>query len=111
MKIPLFWTKKGFVVTGSDLVEYENVQWPLSRSPLLLETSVPGIFAVGDTRAGSIKRVASAVGEGAMAVHLVHRFLAESIEREKATGNRRTDLVHGVVDSLQPKIFAQGGLR
>jgi thioredoxin reductase (NADPH) len=103
--------KKGFVVTGSDLVEYENVQWPLSRSPLLLETSVPGIFAVGDTRAGSIKRVASAVGEGAMAVHLVHRFLAESIERDKAAGNRRTDLAHGVVDSLQPKILAQGGMR
>jgi len=70
--------KKGFVVTGPDLVEYGDCQWPLSRSPLLLETSVPGIFAVGDTRAGSIKRVASAVGEGAMAVHLVHRFLAES---------------------------------
>jgi thioredoxin reductase (NADPH) len=70
--------KKGFIVTGPDLVEYGDFHWPLSRSPLLLETSVPGIFAVGDTRAGSIKRVASAVGEGAMAVHLVHRFLAES---------------------------------
>jgi thioredoxin reductase (NADPH) len=70
--------KKGFIVTGPDLVGYDNCQWPLSRPPLLLETSVPGIFAVGDTRAGSIKRVASAVGEGAMAVHLVHRFLAES---------------------------------
>jgi thioredoxin reductase (NADPH) len=72
--------KKGFVVTGPDLVGYENFQWPLNRSPLLLETSVPGIFAVGDTRAGSVKRVASAVGEGAMAVHLVHRFLAECTE-------------------------------
>jgi thioredoxin reductase (NADPH) len=70
--------KKGFIVTGPDLVEHGDFQWPLSRSPLLLETSVPGIFAVGDTRAGSVKRVASAVGEGAMAVHLVHRFLAES---------------------------------
>ena len=76
--------KKGFVITGPDLVEYENFQWPLSRSPLLLETSVPGIFAVGDTRAGSVKRVASAVGEGAMAVHLVHRFLAESTEWRNA---------------------------
>ena len=76
--------KKGFIVTGPDLVEYADVQWPLSRSPLLLETSVPGIFAVGDTRAGSVKRVASAVGEGAMAVHLVHRFLAESTERHNA---------------------------
>ena len=72
--------KKGFIVTGPDLIEYGDFQWPLSRSPLLLETSVPGIFAVGDARAGSIKRVASAVGEGAMAVHLVHRFLAESTE-------------------------------
>jgi thioredoxin reductase (NADPH) len=70
--------KKGFIVTGPDLVGNSKFQWPLSRPPLLLETSVPGIFAVGDTRAGSIKRVASAVGEGAMAVHLVHRFLAES---------------------------------
>jgi thioredoxin reductase (NADPH) len=76
--------KKGFVVTGPDLLGHENLQWPLSRSPLLLETSVPGIFAVGDTRAGSVKRVASAVGEGAMAVHLVHRFLAEGRERPNA---------------------------
>jgi thioredoxin reductase (NADPH) len=76
--------KKGFVVTGPDLAGYENVQWPLSRSRLLLETSVPGIFAVGDTRAGSVKRVASAVGEGAMAVHLVHRFLAETTEQYNA---------------------------
>jgi thioredoxin reductase (NADPH) len=73
--------KKGFVVTGPDLVGYRDFKWPLSRSPLLLETSVPGIFAVGDSRAGSVKRVASAVGEGAMAVHLVHRFLAESTEQ------------------------------
>ena len=70
--------KKGFIVTGPDLGGYGDFQWPLRRSALLLETSVPGIFAVGDNRAGSIKRVASAVGEGAMAVHLVHRFLAES---------------------------------
>jgi len=49
---------------------------------LLLETSVPGIFAVGDARSGSVKRVASAVGAGAMAVHLVHRFLADSAERQ-----------------------------
>src|ERR1700726_2547459 len=76
--------KKGFLVTGPDLVGYDDLQWPLSRSPLLLETSVPGIFAVGDSRAGSVKRVASAVGEGAMAVHLVHRFLAESTERHNA---------------------------
>jgi thioredoxin reductase (NADPH) len=76
--------KNGFVVTGPDLVGYKNFPWPLGRSPLLLETSVPGIFAVGDTRAGSVKRVASAVGEGAMAVHLVHRFLAEITKRHNA---------------------------
>ena len=76
--------KKGFIVTGPELAGYNDLQWPLSRPPLLLETSVPGIFAVGDTRAGSVKRVASAVGEGAMAVHLVHRFLAASAERSNA---------------------------
>jgi thioredoxin reductase (NADPH) len=70
---------KGFIVTGPDLVGHDDFRWPLTRSPLLLETSVPGIFAVGDARSGSVKRVASAVGEGAMAVHLVHRFLAENI--------------------------------
>jgi thioredoxin reductase (NADPH) len=69
---------KGFIVTGPDLPDLaESDQWPLERTPMFLETSVPGVFAVGDTRAGSIKRVASAVGEGSMAVHLVHRFLAE----------------------------------
>jgi thioredoxin reductase (NADPH) len=70
--------KKGFIVTGPDLTAWPHFQWPLNRSPLFLETSVPGIFAVGDARAGSVKRVASAVGEGAMAVHLVHRYLNES---------------------------------
>jgi thioredoxin reductase (NADPH) len=69
---------KGFIVTGSDLTSTdEQGGWSLSRPPMFLETSVPGIFAVGDARAGSIKRVASAVGEGSMAVHLVHRYLAE----------------------------------
>ena len=72
--------KKGFIITGQELFGYDECQWPLERSPLLLETSIPGIFAVGDARAGSVKRVASAVGEGAMAVHLIHRFLAESPE-------------------------------
>lgn len=63
----------GFVKTGSDVGE----RWPLRRSPYLLETSLPGVFAVGDIRAGSIKRVASAVGEGSMAVQMVHKVLAE----------------------------------
>jgi len=68
---------KGFVKTGQDLRPEDLPRWPLQRSPWLLETSVPGVFAVGDVRSGSIKRVASAVGEGSTSVHLVHRFLAE----------------------------------
>ena len=70
---------KGFVLTGHDLdrVMLQQAQWPLSRPPLILETSLPGVFAVGDIRSGNVKRVASAVGEGSIAIHLVHRALAE----------------------------------
>jgi thioredoxin reductase (NADPH) len=72
---------KGFILTGRDL-EASNIPndlppWPLSRRPLMLETSLPGVFAVGDARAGNVKRVASAVGEGAISISLVHRALAE----------------------------------
>jgi len=68
---------KGFVVTGQDLMHPNGTaHWPLPRSPFALETSVPGVFAAGDVRLDSMKRVASAVGEGAMAVYLVHRYLA-----------------------------------
>ena len=70
---------KGFIKTGSDLSE-ENLsvsRWPLTRQPHLLETSLPGVFAVGDARAGSIKRVASAVGEGSTAISFVHKILQE----------------------------------
>jgi thioredoxin reductase (NADPH) len=69
---------KGFVKTGQDLTPEDLVStgWPLSRPPLLLETSRPGIFAVGDVRSGNIKRVASAVGEGSISIQLVHRVLA-----------------------------------
>ena len=63
---------KRFIQTGPDI----NTEWPLRRPPFLLETSVPGVFAVGDIRANSLKRVASAVGEGSMAVQFVHRVLA-----------------------------------
>ena len=68
---------KGFVVTGQDLLvpAYEG-RWKVPRAPFALETSVPGVFAAGDVRLDSMKRVASAVGEGAMAVYLVHRYLA-----------------------------------
>jgi thioredoxin reductase (NADPH) len=70
---------KGFVKTGVDLSpeELAAAGWPLARPPHLLETSTPGVFAVGDVRAGNVKRVASAVGEGAICVQLVHRVLAE----------------------------------
>jgi len=72
---------KGFILTGRDLEAPNGIAptlaWPLSRSPQMLETSLPSVFAVGDVRSGNVKRVASAVGEGAIAVHLVHRALAE----------------------------------
>jgi thioredoxin reductase (NADPH) len=69
---------KGFILTGRDLDAAAGAPaWPLPRSPQMLETSLPGVFAVGDVRSGNVKRVASAVGEGAIAVHLVHRALAE----------------------------------
>jgi thioredoxin reductase (NADPH) len=67
---------KGFILTGRDLDQ--NTSWPLARRPQMLETSLPGIFAVGDVRAGNVKRVASAVGEGAISIHLVHQALAEA---------------------------------
>jgi thioredoxin reductase (NADPH) len=65
---------KGFVITGPDLVALDR--WSLRRPPFALETSVPGVFAAGDVRLDSMKRVASAVGEGAMSIYLVHRYLA-----------------------------------
>jgi thioredoxin reductase (NADPH) len=70
--------RRGFVQTGPDLLDAEGrppADWPLSRAPYHLECSVPGVFVAGDVRAESVKRVASAVGEGAMAVTLVHRYL------------------------------------
>ena len=68
---------KGFIVTGQDLLSPAHAgRWPLPRAPFALETSVPGVFAAGDVRLDSMKRVASAVGEGAMSIYLVHRYLA-----------------------------------
>jgi thioredoxin reductase (NADPH) len=70
-------TDKGFVVTGQDLLASpEAPRWTLARAPYALETSVPGVFAAGDVRSDSMKRVASAVGEGSMSVYFVHRYLA-----------------------------------
>ncbi len=71
---------KGFIATGRDLGKYADYKqvWKQNREPFLLETCSPGIFAAGDVRAGAMNRVASAVGEGAMAVSFVHKYLAES---------------------------------
>ncbi len=69
---------KGFILTGRDIDSASDKPvWPLGRPPHMLETSLPGVFAVGDVRSGNVKRVASAVGEGSIAIHLVHRVLAE----------------------------------
>lgn len=68
---------RGFVLTGPDLSERHLENWPLERAPFLLETNVPGVFAAGDVRHESVKRVASAVGEGSVAVAFVHRHLAK----------------------------------
>jgi thioredoxin reductase (NADPH) len=67
--------ERGFILAGPDV---QGDGWPLARDPYLLETSVPGVFVAGDVRARSIKRVASAVGEGSMAVSLIHQYLLEA---------------------------------
>ena len=69
---------KGFVLTGRDVMAAEGYAriWKEQRDPLILETSVPGVFAAGDLRAGAMNRVASAVGEGSMVVRLAHEYLA-----------------------------------
>jgi thioredoxin reductase (NADPH) len=71
--------RAGYVMTGPDLLDRGRRpdDWPLDRDPLTLETSIPGFFAAGDVRHGSIKRVASGVGEGSMAIAFVHQYLAE----------------------------------
>jgi thioredoxin reductase (NADPH) len=69
--------ERGFILAGPDLLVDGKLPqgWPLERHPYFLETSVPGVFVAGDVRSQSVKRVASAVGEGAMAVSLIHRYL------------------------------------
>ncbi len=71
--------EKGFIKTGPELLPeiLSATGWPLTRQPYLLETNLPGVFAVGDVRGGSIKRVASAVGEGSIAISFVHKALQE----------------------------------
>ena len=72
----------GYVLTGDDLTQ-DGTAWPDERAPLPFETSLPGVFAVGDVRHGSVKRVASAVGEGSIAVRAVHDYLARSTTRSQ----------------------------
>ena len=71
--------ERGFILTGPDLMHdgKRPATWTLDRDPGLLETNVPGIFAVGDVRHGSVKRVASGVGEGAVVVQFIHQYLAK----------------------------------
>ena len=71
--------ENGFIKTGPELLptDFSSAKWPLARAPFLLETSLPGVFAVGDARAGNVKRVASAVGEGSIAIAAVHQVLHE----------------------------------
>jgi thioredoxin reductase (NADPH) len=79
LKLDIIKDGKGYIETGRNLVGYEGYKktWKLNRDPYLLETCAPGIFAAGDVRAGAMNRVASAVGEGAMAISFVHKYLAE----------------------------------
>jgi thioredoxin reductase (NADPH) len=67
--------RSGFILTGTDLLAGSPRRWPLVRAPMPFETSLPGVFAVGDVRHGSTKRVASAVGEGSVAVRQIHQYL------------------------------------
>jgi len=79
LDIEIIKNDKGFIETGRDLQHYDDFKkiWKLERDPYLLETSCTGIFAAGDVRAGAMNRVASAVGEGSMAISFVHKYLAE----------------------------------
>jgi thioredoxin reductase (NADPH) len=67
---------QGFILSGFDLIHDGRLRsdWPLQREPYFLETSTPGVFVAGDVRKGSVKRIASAVGEGAMAVQFIHQY-------------------------------------
>ncbi len=80
LQLSLLKDPRGFLETGNSLTKYDNFKkvWKLDREPFLLETCIPGIFAAGDVRAGAMNRVASAVGEGSMAIKFVHEYLAEN---------------------------------
>ena len=73
---------QGFILTGPDLFTAgQEHRWPLQRAPLVLETSMPGVFAAGDVRHQPVKRVATAIGEGALAVQLLHEYLQAEHDR------------------------------
>ena len=78
--------QRGFILTGPDLPGDTTAHWPPGRPPLPLETSLPGVFAAGDVRWGSVKRVASAVGEGAVTIPLIHRYLETMTAAPAAAG-------------------------
>jgi thioredoxin reductase (NADPH) len=97
--------ERGYVCTGrdvTDLVAQQNGSWPLERDPYLLETSVPGVFAVGDVRHGSIKRVASGVGEGSMAIAFIHQYFSErkaAADLDRRQGDTRPAEAHAAAGS------------
>ncbi len=98
---------KGLILTGH---EVDGKAWSLSREPLTYETSLPGVFAVGDVRLGSMKRVASAVGEGAGVVQSIHQYLEEPKARRSAmTGSvwPRTLPWHGLQDTSRKVVWAR----
>jgi thioredoxin reductase (NADPH) len=87
--------QQGFILTGRDLdpvLESAPRKWPLERAPEMLETSLPAVYAVGDIRSGNVKRVASAVGEGSISIHLVHRALAEIQPRKYSVDENEIQL-------------------
>jgi thioredoxin reductase (NADPH) len=95
--------KQGFILTGADLPAGTGGRhWHPARRPLPLETSLPGVFAAGDVRRGSVKRVASAVGEGAAAIPLVHRYLRATVAARAAVGEQRTPLASTAATGTQP---------
>jgi len=95
--------QRGFILTGPDLpAGTGGRRWHPARRPLPLETSLPGVFAAGDVRHGSVKRVASAVGEGAATIPLVHRFLRTIAATRTAAGQKQPPLASTPATGTQP---------
>jgi thioredoxin reductase (NADPH) len=97
----------GFILTGPDLPASTHASWPTDRPPLPLETSLPGVFAAGDVHRGSVKRVASAVGEGAATVPLIHRYLARAAAHPKVP--HRPAHPPGILASTRPGLNRRPG--